>query len=358
MAPALRATAHACARPPLEKSPAVAENNRMPHPTRSLLTRFPVLNTKSLAAARQTTSVFWPKHSSVVLGPEHYALELNRVALGQTALTYVSCTTRVRVRSAEPATNFAAYVPLRGEIEMLIDGQQMVATAERPLLRGPARTFVFEPSPAQCLVVDIPVATMNAAVSAAGARLPGHASIDASHAEAVIQLATQLAAAANRNRSLAALQPFSARDRAAQLPEPVRRLEDRLLDALVRVGGGVSGERRSRPDRCDVEALKAWLTARAHGPLRMTELAKHAGVSQRTVERSFLRTGCTPLEYLRGVRLEHARQLFAEATAATTVAEVARAAGFAHLSRFAIEYRSRFGELPSQALARLGKLPP
>jgi len=216
---------------------------------------------------------------------------------------------------------------------MLIDGQQMVATAERPLLRGPARTFVFEPSPAQCLVVDIPVATMNAAVSAAGARLPGHASIDASHAEAVIQLATQLAAAANRNRSLAALQPFSARDRAAQLPEPVRRLEDRLLDALVRVGGGVSGERRSRPDRCDVEALKAWLTARAHGPLRMTELAKHAGVSQRTVERSFLRTGCTPLEYLRGVRLEHARQLFAEATAATTVAEVARAAGFAHLSR-------------------------
>ena len=90
----------------------------------------------------------------------------------------------------------------------------------------------------------------------------------------------------------------------------------------------------------------------------MTELAKHAGVSQRTVERSFLRTGCTPLEYLRGVRLEHARQLFAEATAATTVAEVARAAGFAHLSRFAVEYRSRFGELPSQALARLGNAPP
>jgi AraC family ethanolamine operon transcriptional activator len=34
------------------------------------------------------------------------------------------------------------------------------------------------------------------------------------------------------------------------------------------------------------------------------------------------------------------------------VAEVARAAGFTHLSRFAIEYRGLFGELPSQALAR------
>jgi hypothetical protein len=79
----------------------------------------------------------------VVLGPEDYALELNRVALGRTALTYVSCTSRIRVISAEPAADFTLYVPLRGEIEMLIDDEQMTATAARPLLRGPVRSFVF-----------------------------------------------------------------------------------------------------------------------------------------------------------------------------------------------------------------------
>lgn len=323
----------------------------MPRRSHSLLTRFSLLDTRSLAAARHATSSFWPKHTSVVLGPEDYALELNRVALGRTALTYVSCTSRLRVMSAEPAADFAVYVPLRGEIEMLIDGAQVTATASRPLLRGPVRTFVFEPSPTRCLVVDIPVATMRAAASAVGARLPGHASIDAAPAAAVIRLATRLAVAANRSRSLAALQRFSARDRAAQIPEPIRRLEEQLLGVLVQAaGGGV--ERRPPADHCDVEALKAWLAARAHGPVRMTELAKRAGVSQRTVERSFLRTGCTPLEYLRGVRLERARRMLAEPHAGTTVAAAAAAAGFKHLGRFADDYRSRYGELPSRTLAR------
>ena len=324
----------------------------MARPSRSLLTRFSLLDTRSLAAARQATSGFWPKHASVVLGPEDYALEINRVALGRTALTYVSCTSRIRVISAEPATDFTLYVPLRGEIEMLIDGEQMTATAARPLLRGPVRSFVFEPSPTRYLVVDIPVATMKAAASAAGARLPGHASIDAAPAAAVIRLATRLAAVANRSRSLAALQRFSARDRGARMPEPIRKLEDQLLDVLVHAGGSGAFQRRPPSDHCDVEGLKAWLAARAHGPVRITELATRAGVSKRTVERAFLRTGCTPLEYLRGVRLEHARRMLVAASTATTVAEVAVQAGFTHLGRFATEYRLRFGELPSQALAR------
>jgi len=71
----------------LGRSPAVAENQSMPRPSRSLLARFSLLDTRSLAVARQATSGFWPKHASVVLGPEDYALELNRVALGLTALT-------------------------------------------------------------------------------------------------------------------------------------------------------------------------------------------------------------------------------------------------------------------------------
>ena len=77
-------------------------------------------------------------------------------------------------------------------------------------------------------------------------------------------------------------------------------------------------------------------------------------MSSRSVERAFLRTGCTALEYLRGVRLELARRMLADPAARTTVADAAMAAGFSHLGRFAAEYRRRFGELPSRALVRGG----
>lgn len=198
-------------------------------------------------------------------------------------------------------------------------------------------------------MVDIPAAVL---ATEADVLPPSHALIDAPHAERVVRLVKQLATAANCSRSVIALQRFSARDRRVRMPESIQRLERSLVDIVVRV----ASPRAILPKRadacCDVDALKAWLASQAHRPVRIAEIAKQAGVSPRSVERAFLRTGCTPLEYLRGVRLEHARQMLVAATATTTVAEVSRAAGFTHLSRFAIEYRGRFGELPSQALAR------
>jgi AraC-like DNA-binding protein len=44
--------------------------------------------------------------------------------------------------------------------------------------------------------------------------------------------------------------------------------------------------------------------------------------------------------------------MLAEPHAGTTVAAAAAAAGFKHLGRFADDYRSRYGELPSRTLAQ------
>lgn len=77
----------------------------------SLLARFPEIKTRELAAAREATSRFWPKHTSTVLGPDDYALEMNRVLLGRVAITFVACTSRIRVVSAAPATEYAVYMP-------------------------------------------------------------------------------------------------------------------------------------------------------------------------------------------------------------------------------------------------------
>ena len=59
----------------------------------------------------------------------------------------------------------------------------------------------------------------------------------------------------------------------------------------------------------------------------------------------------TPYGYLRRVRLERAhRDLQAGSPADTSVAAVAGRWGFADLGRFAAQYRTAFGRLPSQTL--------
>ncbi len=168
----------------------------------------------------------------------------------------------------------------------------------------------------------------------------------------LVRLATGLAHAADRSRTLVALQRFSIRDRLARLPDRIRRLEDTFVETVV----GLAKTRPGVRGECDVELLKQWLAGQAHRRVRIGELASLAGVSQRTVERAFLRTGCTPLDYLRRIRLDRARTILAGPVANVTVADVAASLGYTHLGRFADDYRRHVGELPSRTLAR-GRAP-
>jgi AraC-like DNA-binding protein len=89
----------------------------------------------------------------------------------------------------------------------------------------------------------------------------------------------------------------------------------------------------------------------------VTDLAAASGVSVRSLQVGF-RTyvGLTPLQYLRDVRLLRAREeLESDSGAAVSVTDTAFRWGFSNVGRFASEYRARFGELPSQTVARSGK---
>ncbi len=95
---------------------------------------------------------------------------------------------------------------------------------------------------------------------------------------------------------------------------------------------------------------------RAHPEWNHTSrsLARAQGVSVRTLERAFRRDmGIGPMAYLRGVRLERARSaLRAAAPTEVSVGAIAREWGFVSRSRFAADYRERYGELPSQTLRK------
>ena len=87
-------------------------------------------------------------------------------------------------------------------------------------------------------------------------------------------------------------------------------------------------------------------------PLSLAEVTKQLGSSTRSLGRAFQRRhGMGPMAFWRRRRLEAARRdLFLANPDEATVTEVALRYRFAHLGRFAVEYRRTFGEPPSETL--------
>lgn len=104
-----------------------------------------------------------------------------------------------------------------------------------------------------------------------------------------------------------------------------------------------------------IEAACRILEERFAGPITLAELAAGVGISVRQLQAGFAEhLGTTPAARLRAVRLDRARALLGDARRAheLTVSAVAAAVGLRHLGRFSAYYEERFGERPSETLAR------
>jgi AraC-like DNA-binding protein len=88
---------------------------------------------------------------------------------------------------------------------------------------------------------------------------------------------------------------------------------------------------------------------RPDDPHTTASLAQLAGVGVRNLQAGFRRhLGMSPMAYLRHVRLSRAHDDL-RAGRAATITEAAHRWGFAHLGRFAADYRAKYGELPSRS---------
>jgi AraC-like DNA-binding protein len=144
----------------------------------------------------------------------------------------------------------------------------------------------------------------------------------------------------------------------AAMPLARAQLEGYVLSALLQAGrhqfsdalAGREDVRRLGPLAPVIE----YIEAHADTPLTPEILARVGFVSVRTLHAAFReRLGTTAMAYVRSVRLDQARaELQRGDPGIVSVSEVAARFGFAHLSRFAQQYRGRFGELPSVTLHR------
>ncbi|MBR0568966.1 AraC family transcriptional regulator [Azoarcus sp. L1K30] len=103
-----------------------------------------------------------------------------------------------------------------------------------------------------------------------------------------------------------------------------------------------------------IRRTEQFIEEHAHEPITVGDMAEHVGVSTRSLFTGFRKyRNTSPMLFLKEVRLSRVReQLLRGQTGRTTVTAVAYQWGFGHLGHFTTDYKRRFGESPSETLAR------
>ena len=123
---------------------------------------------------------------------------------------------------------------------------------------------------------------------------------------------------------------------------------------VVGDGSGPAERDGGEASKSTVRRARLIIEERAHEDLSLADLARESGVTPRALQYAFRsHLGCTPLAYLRQVRLDLVHQTLRDGSVAT-VSEAAGRFGFHNPGRFASEYRKVFDENPAHTLARTG----
>ncbi len=143
----------------------------------------------------------------------------------------------------------------------------------------------------------------------------------------------------------------------------ITALEKDLLCALVNClkGDAVKVKRRARRrHKAFIERFDDFLLAHSDRPPRVAKICAAIGVSDRILRACSAKIlGMSAVRYMHVRRLHLARaDLNSCDEPETGVANIARRYGFTELGRFAVEYRTIFGEKPSITLQRARSQPP
>ena len=146
---------------------------------------------------------------------------------------------------------------------------------------------------------------------------------------------------------------YASQPKLSKDPREAQEFESEVISALAACADwepspGEDQTRRREALRCAIARAEA-----DSRTITVPELAKVAGVSQRTLEYAFREgLGITPLRFLRRCRMNGAHhELRSAAAGSTTVTNVALTWGFSCIGRFSVEHKAMFGASPLQTLA-------
>lgn len=314
------------------------------------------LRTADPALAQSVVAAAYEPHTLEPLGTERLDARLNAVQVGGLTLGYLTYGTDARITLPPSEHWYHVNITLTGSSRVARDDDVRGAT------HGMTGAAVLLPHRAQWIVWDARAAQF--ALRIPRPDLEGQlATLTRQQVTGPVDFDLVLDLKSPAGRGLLRCVDFVRAEWdedgvLARSPTSRRQLESMLLTSLLAATTGPHRALLDQPaDRPQPAALRRALDhlhAHTKDLPTLADLTAVTGVSARTLQVQFLRhVGCTPLQYLRDLRLRGARQdLMHPQSATTTVGDVATGWGFYNLGRFAAQYRAAYGEPPSETLHR------
>lgn len=102
-----------------------------------------------------------------------------------------------------------------------------------------------------------------------------------------------------------------------------------------------------------LSVMESYVHANLGSPIEISGLAREAGISTRLAHQLFLKKhGVSPAQWIKDMRLDHARALLLDAGTELRIRYIAAECGFAKQALFTAHYRRRFGETPAATRER------
>jgi AraC-like DNA-binding protein len=251
---------------------------------------------------------------------------------------------------------FSLTLPLQGSLEVVDASRAAAVTPGRMHLQPPGKQFdLRKTEPGSTLVANLDADLIERHLD------------PSSHCKRRVPLPSVLDLGGGRGTTLLRYLEFVWRDvqnSDSAFHSPLVATEAAMLTAamLADVIGEVTrtdaDEREGGQEPDALRRAKEYMAARVSRPTALADVAEAAGVSVRTLSRTFQKHhGMGPIHFLIERRFEATRSalLYAEPDD-VSVTEVALRYGFGSPGRFAVQYRSKFGESPSETLARESSL--
>lgn len=307
-----------------------------------------------LEAERLVSQTYLPHRVDLGRDPTPLAMELRSMRVGALTVGRLSYGRRARVVTAE-TQNFHVNVPVRGALGLRSGSGEVL-----PVKTGQAGVYGTG-VPADLMLSDdcdqlglmMPRATLEATLE----RLLDQQLDEPLRMEFLLDL-TAGPGRLWRGPLRMLLEDLAQLDGDSRSHIADRHLEavvlERLLLAQLHNYTEAMNRQTRSPGQPVVRRAIELMEDRPEEPWTVISLATETHVSVRTLQHHFQQElDVSPTAYLRGVRLRSVRQALLHPTREdTTVASVAKGAGFLHQGRFAALYRATYGESPSATLRR------
>ncbi|WP_175776042.1 anthranilate 1,2-dioxygenase regulatory protein AndR [Burkholderia anthina] len=299
-----------------------------------------LFESRDLDETRERISRVMQPHALLPSGRVRGASHMDFVRLGGLGIGTIAFGDAMRVQVDAVDGYYLLMFCLSGQAEVHAMGRRLGVDGQTGVLCAPGERFDAVLS-ADCeqFVLRIDAATVGALTGDPRATL-----------DPVLHVSDAALTAWRQQLMLVARSP-ELLERANANPRVGSQLEHLLIDLLIE--GHPPSALRARHDPAPgfVRRAQEFVNAYYAQPLQLADIVQAANVPERTLRDAFLQfRAMSPMQYLRATRLDHARELLRGAASDRRIADIALDCGFTHLGRFAIAYREKFGESPSETL--------